>query len=476
MRRSGDRLRVTVQLIDARKDRHIWAELVRLRGLGCADLAGELAKEIAHALHATLSPEEKSGSSESRRATPTPTRSIFARGTTSSHPIHCCRITSWRATLRTGDRARSKLPSPTRAATTRAAIFHYHEPLETWKTKVLAGAEEALRLQPNLAEAHSALGYYYYWTERNYDRALVEFSRAQQLAPSEASTASVIAAIHRRQGHWPEARELYGKATTLDPQNANVVTNFLYTLTGMRDSPAAAATAERLRRLVPDGVVSNIQAAYAYFSWKRQHSGTESGPGRGAGGEDPDGFVTASRWDLAMIERDYNAAELKRYAAPRWTSFPIRGRRPLLKAYFEGCIALARGETAAAEAQFAAALPRFEAAVAESPLSAERHANLGLLYAFREERMRLRRPARRRVDAGRARCGRWSDHELLPRRHLCAHRRERPGDFRHHTAARHAGSDRQHFLQHHAVRFEAPLDRDPLRNDSRFQQLLGERH
>ncbi len=127
-----------------------------------------------------------------------------------------------------------------RLAMIRAAIFHYDEPLDSWKTKVLAGAEEALRLQPNLAEAHSALGYYYYWTERNYERALLEFSRAQKLAPSDASISSVIAAIHRRQGQWQEAAGMYERAVTLDPQNVNVVRNLLYTRTSMRDWPAAA--------------------------------------------------------------------------------------------------------------------------------------------------------------------------------------------------------------------------------------------
>src|SRR5205085_420145 len=59
-----------------------------------------------------------------------------------------------------------------RLASTRAAIFHYYEPLDAWKTKARVEADVALQLQQNLAEAHLALGQCIYWIDRDYDRAL----------------------------------------------------------------------------------------------------------------------------------------------------------------------------------------------------------------------------------------------------------------------------------------------------------------
>ena len=64
-----------------------------------------------------------------------------------------------------------------RLASTCAAIFHFYEPLESWKDKARAEAELSLRLQPNLAEAHLALGQYIYWIEGNYDRAVQDLTR-----------------------------------------------------------------------------------------------------------------------------------------------------------------------------------------------------------------------------------------------------------------------------------------------------------
>src|SRR6202011_3072966 len=59
-----------------------------------------------------------------------------------------------------------------RLGSTRAQIFHFHEPLETWKTKARAEADIALRLQPNLAEGHFALGQCIYWMDGGYDHPL----------------------------------------------------------------------------------------------------------------------------------------------------------------------------------------------------------------------------------------------------------------------------------------------------------------
>ena len=479
VRRSGDRLRLTVQLIDTRTDRHIWAEAYD-RVVGDAlSLQGELATEIARALRATLSPEEK----EQVERKPTSNADAYALYLRARHyelsPDTL--LQDYKLAEQLYAEAIALDPefalAHARLATTRAAIFHYHEPLETWKAKVLAGAEEALRLQPNLAEAHSALGYYYYWTERNYERALREFSRAQQLAPSAASIASVIAAIHRRQGHWQEAAGMYERAVTLDPQNASVVTNSLYTLTGMRDWPAAARMAERLRRLVPEGVVSNIQASYVQFSWKGSTTELKAALAAVPAGEDPDGFVTASRWDLAMIERDYDAAEeaLRRSSVDE---FSYLSTQTAPKAYFEGCIALARGETAVAEAQFAAALPHFEAAVAESPLSAERHANLGLLYAFLGRKEDALREGRRAV-------------ELMPEERdavdgpimncflAVIYARTGETDLAISAITRLLGTPGATDSTFYSITLSDLRRRwiwDPLRNDSRFQQLLGERH
>ena len=51
-------------------------------------------------------------------------------------------------------------------------IYHSSDPTAARREKARVAAEEARRLQPNLPETHAALGYYYYYTQRDYERAL----------------------------------------------------------------------------------------------------------------------------------------------------------------------------------------------------------------------------------------------------------------------------------------------------------------
>ncbi len=137
-----------------------------------------------------------------------------------------------------------------------------------------------------------------------------------------------------------------------------------------------------------------------------------------APGDDPAGLVTRARWDLAMIERDYAAADQAMISCPL-DVFQSNGL-PTPKSFFRGCVALARGDQPAAQALFAAALPEFEKAVQQAPDNALRHANLGLLYSFMGRKDEAIREGRRAVELaariqgcpGRTVDDRFSRHDL----------------------------------------------------------------
>ena len=65
---------------------------------------------------------------------------------------------------------------------------------------------EALRLQPDLGEAHLANGFFYYRIERDFPRALTELETAHRLLPSDGEAVSYAAYIDRRKGRWRESR------------------------------------------------------------------------------------------------------------------------------------------------------------------------------------------------------------------------------------------------------------------------------
>ena len=399
VRREGDRVVVNVQLIDARDDRHIWANRYDRTLTDSLGLQGELAGEIADALRASLTADEKA------RVATKPTQNADAyvfylrANQISQNPDTL--LEDYKAAEQLYMQAIALDPdfalAHARLASVYAGIFHYYEPTDAWKTKARTEAETALRLQPNLAEAHFALGQCIYWMEKDYDRALEQFEIASRLSPSSGDTDRLIAAIKRRQGKWEESLEAYERVAKLDPQNPNIVRELLFTNTSMRRWPEAARWGERMRAMAPASLVAKMQSGYVDFWWKGDTQLLKSLVDKVPAGIDPDGVVTSARWDVAMLRRDYFAAKnVLEGSSVSELSYTNAGLTPRI--FFEGCIYLAQGDNANAQKAFELARPAFEAAVKEAPASADRHAILGWLYAFMGRRDDAIREGQRAVE------------------------------------------------------------------------------
>ncbi len=383
VRRSGDQVRVTVQLLDAVTDRHLWAESYDRRMTDAMTLQGELATEIAEQLRATLTPEERK--QVERKPTDNADAYVLFLRARQYEQGPDTLLQDFKVAEQLYTQAVALDPAfalaHARLAQTCAEVFHFHEPTDTWKTKARAEAERALRLQPNLGEGHYALGLCAYWLDGNYERALEEFAIAARFSPSGTEPRFMEAAIRRRQGRWQAALDAYNRIALLDPQNPNIQRNLEYTNTAVRDWPAASAAAQRLHALVPDSVNSTLQAAYIDLWWKGATATLKTALEHVPAGVDPDGLVTGDRWDVSMIERDFLAAERALQSSPLDEVSYFNGG-PTTKNFLAGVVALARDDATNAQAQLEIARAKLERAVAESPANAERHANLGLLYAF----------------------------------------------------------------------------------------------
>ena len=236
VQRSGNRVRVTAQLIDARTDTQQWAERYDRDLADVFAIQSEIAKTIADQLQAKLSPQEKA------RVEEIPTQNTEAY----VFYLRANQISRNPDTLLEDYKTAEQLYlqaialdpnfalAHARLASIRAEIFHFYEPLDSWKEKARAEAEIALRLQPNLAEAHFALGQCFYWIDGEYDRALEQFDIASHLSPNNSDIPRLIAAIERRQGKWQESLKAYAKVQKLDPQNPNSVRELVFTNTALR--------------------------------------------------------------------------------------------------------------------------------------------------------------------------------------------------------------------------------------------------
>jgi len=399
VRREGDRIVVNVQLIDARTDRHIWANRYDRTLTDSLGLQGELASEIAEALRASLTADEKV------RVAIKPTQNADAY----VFYLRANQISRNPDTLLEDYKAAEQLfgqaialdanfaVAHARLASVCAEVFHYYEPTDAWKTKARTEAEAALRLQPDLGEAHFALGQCIYWMDQDYERALEQFEIVSRLSPSNGDARRLIAAIKRREGKWEQAREAYERVARLDPQNPNTVREVLFTNTSMRRWPEAARWGERMRAMAPASLVAKIQSGYVDFWWKGDTQLLKSLVDGVPAGVDPDGIVTSCRWDVAMLRRDYAAARtVLQNSSVKQISYTNAGTTP--KIFFEACVYLAQGDTVNAQKFFELARPAFEASVKEAPASAERHAILGWLYAFMGRKDDAIREGRRAVE------------------------------------------------------------------------------
>ena len=399
VRREGNRIVVNVQLIDARHDRHLWAHRYDRTVADSLGLQGELAREIADALQATLTPEEAARVDRKPTDNPRAYELYLQARQYEFNPDTF--LQDYRTAEQLYVQAITLDPkfavAHARLAVTRARIYHFYEPTDAWRKAAQGEARLALQLQPTLGEGHYALGLCYYWFDRNYTDALREFDIARALLPNDTSVPFHIAAIRRRQGHWQETITDYLAILTRDPQNANVVRDLLYVYCAMRDWDNAEATAERLVALAPDSLNAKAQIGYVEF-WKNGSTARlKSEMAAVPPGKDPDGAVTSARFDASMINRDAAEADRAIAASPLDTLSYFNGV-DTPRSFFLGAIALLRGDQATATQELEKTRDFFGSLVRQSPDVPDRHAFLGLVCAFLGEKERAIQEGTRAVE------------------------------------------------------------------------------
>jgi tetratricopeptide (TPR) repeat protein len=132
-------------------------------------------------------------------------------------------------------------------------ILHTFERTPARREKARSLAERAVQLQPDLPEAHLALGFSYYYGDNNYDAAAKEFAIAQQGLPNEAEVYLAMGAIQRRQGKWAESTASLEKASSLNPKDTWVLLNLAINYEVLRNFDAANKTIDRGLQVDPKG-------------------------------------------------------------------------------------------------------------------------------------------------------------------------------------------------------------------------------
>ena len=255
VRRIGNRVRVNVQLINAENDEHIWAEDYDRDLTDVFAIQTDLAKKITGELQAKLSPAEKA----QMERKPTENGEAYLAFVQAKN-LGCAveDFDKLKQSEQLYERAVQLDPNfalaLARSSLLQSWIVHTFDRTSDRREKARALAEQALRLQPDLPEAHLAVGFSYYYGDNNYDAALREFEIAQRGLPNESEAYLAIGAIQRRQGKWTESTANLEKAASLNPKDSWPLQNLADNYQVLRNFDAANKTIDRGLNMNPDGV------------------------------------------------------------------------------------------------------------------------------------------------------------------------------------------------------------------------------
>jgi TolB-like protein/class 3 adenylate cyclase/Tfp pilus assembly protein PilF len=264
VQKSGDSVRVNVQLIKAANDSHLWADTYDRKLTDIFSVESEVAKAIADQLRAKLTGQEEQ---------------VIAAKPTDNPEAYDAYLRGLANTLKIGTPAnalgaqkylREAVRLDPKFALAWALLsfvdgFGYRstflQPTVALREEARQAAETALTLQPNLGEAVLAKGYYHYFCPRDYDTAVRYFEQARQLLPNSSRIAESLAYVSRRRGQWDRSESYFNEAERLDPRNVRLLTEHAGSYVLLRRFPEALRKLDQVLDITPDDVDTLVQKA-----------------------------------------------------------------------------------------------------------------------------------------------------------------------------------------------------------------------
>ncbi len=359
VQRSGNRVRVNAQLVDARNDAHLWAQTYDRDLDDVFAIQSEIAKAIADQLQAKLSPAEKNAIEER------PTSDLIAFDQYSR-----AKTLILTTALNPSDKNLLQAIELLNSAVARDPSFHAafcqlvlaHDKLyadsDDHTPARLAAAEAALQrareLRPNDAETHLARGSHLYYAFRDYKGALSELEAARAGLANDPRILQFTGSILLHQGRPEEGLRALEQAVALDPRNPYMLSRLAISYECLRRYPEEKATLQRVLEITPDDIAVASSIAFVDLDWRADTAPLHQFIDRlrserlsGVGDTADIGFL------CALAERDWAAAE---QALTALGNNPFWGDLVTLRRQFgEGLLARAMHDEGRAQKAFAAA-------------------------------------------------------------------------------------------------------------------------
>jgi len=385
VRREGNRVRLNVQLINATNDEHIWANNYDRELTDVFAIQNDLAQKVASELQAKLSPTEKA------QMTRKPTENgeaylAYIQAANLFRPEDFEKLKQAEQLYQRAVALDSNFAlAYARQSHLQSWIFHSFDPSAARRAKARELADQALKLQPDLPEAHLALGYCYYYGDLDYDRALTEFKIAQNGLPNDAEVLLSLGAIQRRQGKWAESTANFEKAASVNPKDPWVLPNLGINYQAVRNYDAATKTFDRGIALAPESLGLRAMKFKLAVESKGDLRVGEEMIGAVPASFDPEGMVTEARIGIYLYQRKF-AEALDLLHGIKGDVLHGENGAPNPKAALEGVCYFFLGDKVKAREAMERARPVVEEQVRQSPKDAGRHVQLGMVYAALERK------------------------------------------------------------------------------------------
>ena len=403
VQRSGNRVRVNAQLVEARTHRQLWGETYDGDLADVFAIQSEIAQRIVAQLKSQLSAQEKAAIEQIPTAD-LAAHDLYVRAKLliTSAVFSTPQADSLFEAVRLLDEAVERDPS---FALAYFQLAHAHDLLyftgtdHTSARLALADAaiQSLTRLLPNSGEAHLALAKHLYWGYLDYDRARSELSLAQKSLPNEPWVFVLTGYIDRRQGRWDQSIKNLERAVKLDPQNPAILQQLALTYDSLRHYADEASVYDRAIAVVPKDAALRAARAEIELSWHADPGPLISTVEALVAQDSSEAKHLAWVWLRgALCKRDFEGA--RRALATLPIDGCYDGTIPIPRFWCEGVVAQLGGDKAAARVAFTNARAEGARLVAEQPGYAEGLCVLGMADAALGNKEEAIREGRRAIE------------------------------------------------------------------------------
>jgi TolB-like protein/class 3 adenylate cyclase/Tfp pilus assembly protein PilF len=260
VQKSGDTVRVNVQLIKAVNESHLWADTFDRKLTDTFFVESEVARAIADQLRAKLTGEEEqeiaAKPTDNPEAYDAYLRGLAYNVQTTYTPANALGAQKY---LREAVRLDPKFAlgwALLSIADARGYITQALEPTVALREEARQAAKTALALQPDLGEALLATGNYYHACLKDYDTAVRYFEQARHLLPNSSQVPALLASVARRRGQWDQSESYFNQSERLDPRNVNLLGQHAQLYIELRRFPEALRKFDQVLDIIPGDVAT----------------------------------------------------------------------------------------------------------------------------------------------------------------------------------------------------------------------------